>query len=148
MPSSYSMLLYHCVFGTKDRQGLITKQLARRLHPYINAIVHKTGGRVHAIGGTKDHVHMLMELPTDASVAEAMRLVKGNSSRWVNAERLCDGRFQWQAGFAAFSVSASAAESVRDYVARQEEHHRRGGFAEELASLLRRHGIDFDPRSI
>jgi len=140
MPASYSKLLYHCVFATQDRLPLIHEGVARELYPYMASVLPRRKGRMLKVGGMKDHVHVLLELSTDTPVAEAMRLVKANSSKWLNEAGLC-GPFRWQSGFSAFTVSASARSSVECYIARQHKHHRRGGFAEELAALLRKHGV-------
>jgi len=146
MPSSYCRLLYHCVFGTKERRPLIHAGVADELYPFMAAILTPEQGRVLKIGGVKDHVHILLELPTDVHVAEALRVLKANSSRWLNRRGLLDGPFRWQSGFAAFSVSYSARDAVESYIARQGRHHERGGFAEELAALLKRHGLPYDER--
>ena len=146
MPSSYSRLLYHCVFGTKERRPVIHAAVADELYPFMASILTPDQGRVLKVGGTKDHVHLLVQLPTDVSVADAIRAVKANSSRWLNRRGLVDGPFRWQAGFAAFSVSYSAREAVERYITGQAGHHERGGFAEELAELLKRHGLQYDER--
>jgi putative transposase len=88
----------------------------------------------------------LVELPTDVSIADAVRAVKANFSRWLNRRGLLDGEFRWQAGFAAFTVSYSARDAVERYIARQGQRHARGGFAEELAELLKRHDVEYDER--
>ncbi|MFO7955876.1 MAG: IS200/IS605 family transposase [Candidatus Brocadiia bacterium] len=145
MPSSYSKILYHCVFGTKERRAQIHAGVANELYPYMASILPPEKGRVLKVGGTKDHVHLLLELPTNVCIAEAARLLKSNSSRWLNRSGLLVSPFRWQRGFAAFSVSASAEESVRSYLERQEHHHAQRGFREELVALLDRHGVDYDP---
>jgi len=95
MPSSYCRLLYHCVFGTKERRPLIHAGVADELYPFMAAILTPEQGRVLKIGGVKDHVHILLELPTDVHVAEALRVLKANSSRWLNRRGLLDGPFRW-----------------------------------------------------
>ncbi len=144
MPGSYCKLLYHCVFATQDRLPLVHEGVARELYPYMASILPSRKGTILKVGGTKDHVHVLLELSSDTPVAEAMRLVKANSSKWLNGRGLCSGLFRWQSGFSPFTVSVSARDTVESYIARQHQHHRRGGFAEELAALLRRHGIEHD----
>ena len=141
MSGRFSLLLYHCVFGTQDRRGVIHAAVAGELYPYMASILPPAKGKVLKVGGAKDHVHVLLELTTDTTVAEAMRLIKSNSSRWLNASGLCGGPFRWQRGFAAFTVSQSAKDDVASYIGRQQIHHRRGGWDEELAALLARHGL-------
>jgi REP element-mobilizing transposase RayT len=142
MPSSYSRLLYHCVFATHGRRELIPHSVARELHPYLTGILRVAQGKILKVGGAKDHLHTLLELAPDVPVATAMRLLKSNSSKWLNARGLLDAPFRWQRGYAAFTVSASALDQVKSYIAGQHEHHKRGGFEEELRRLLGRHGID------
>ena len=97
-----------------------------------------------AIGGVEDHVHLLISLKTTHTIADLMRDLKKDSSAWTaeNFER----DFAWQEGYAVFSVSATHAEAVRDYIARQEEHHRKTSFREELQALLEKQGVAYDPK--
>ena len=114
------------------------------VYAYIGCIVRQVGGTAVAIGGTADHVHLLVELPADRNVADCVRVVKTNSSRWVH-ERWPDRRgFAWQAGYGAFAVSASNADRVIHYIRTQEEHHQRVNYHDEFVALLRKHGIAFD----
>ena len=98
-----------------------------------------------AIGGTTDHVHLLLGLPADVSIAKAVNLLKSNSSRWRNE---CGSKFAWQRGCAAFSVSISNLASVTEYIQNQEQHHQRRDFKQEFLALLQRHKIEFDLRYI
>jgi len=100
---------------------------------------------VRAIGGVEDHIHLLVEVPPMLAVAAAVRTIKSNSSKWVNE---LDRRFAWQKGYAAFSVSASNIQAVERYIGRQEEHHRKISYEDELIALLRKHGITFDPNFV
>ena len=96
---------------------------------------------VRAIGGIEDHIHMLIELPPTIAVAEAVRTIKSNSSKWVNEL----GRsFAWQKGYGAFSVSASNIAAVERYIRNQEQHHRKMTFEDEFIGFLKKHGIEFD----
>ena len=144
MPSSLTNLLYHAVFSTKERRAIITTDLRDGLYPYIGGIVRSEGGRLLAIGGTANHVHLLATFPPTVSVSEMMQRIKGNSSRWAGA----GGTFGWQRGYAAFSVSESVAEAVRSYIEGQEEHHRSQTFEAEYLALLRKHGVVFDERYV
>ena len=146
MPSSYTNLLYHIVFSTKERRPLITPTLKVELYPYIGGIIRNERGILLEIGGMPDHVHLVTKFRADTSVADMLRLTKTNSSGWANERRdLCDG-FAWQKGYAAFSVSESQLPAVRQYVRNQEEHHRTISFKEEFVALLKKHGIDYDER--
>jgi putative transposase len=92
-----------------------------------------------------DHVHLLARVPTKLSVADAVRAVKANSSKWIN-ERVSSMKFGWQRGYGAFSVSQSDLPRVIDYIRNQERHHRASSFEEEFELLLTRHRIDFERR--
>ena len=144
MPHTYSKLLTHIVWSTKDRMGCIAPEIRADLHAYLGGIVREDGGTAVAIGGTADHVHLLIELPADRSVADCVRVVKTNSSRWVHEKWRDRHAFSWQAGYGAFAVSASNARRVVEYIRSQEEHHRRFNYHDGFVVLLRKHGIAFD----
>jgi len=97
---------------------------------------------------TADHVHLLMKLPASVAIAEILRLIKANSSKWVNESELSPGAFGWQMGYGAFSVSESQAPAVDRYIHNQVEHHRGQSFQEEFVALLERHGVAYDPRHL
>lgn len=101
-----------------------------------------------SVGGTDNHVHVLLSLPATMPIAKAVQLLKCNSSGWVNDELAAYRGFSWQEGYGAFSVSASAVERVTDYIRRQEEHHRQRTFEEEFLSLLKKHGVAYDPQRV
>lgn len=147
MAHSFSNLLYHAVFSTKDRVPMIDRELADRLFPYLGGIVKELKGIPFIINGPADHVHMLIRFPATLAVADAMRVIKTNSSRWVG-EMWPKRGFAWQTGYAAFTVSQSSRESVRQYIARQEEHHRAVTFQEEFIMFLKKHEIEYDERYI
>jgi REP element-mobilizing transposase RayT len=97
------------------------------------------------VGGTNDHVHLLTQLQATHRLADFMRELKKSSSTWVRSE--CGHpEFAWQTGYAALTVSASVVPKVRQYIGRQEEHHRKIGFKEEVLALLRRSGVEVDER--
>jgi putative transposase len=143
---TFTNLLYHVVFSTKDRQALIPAALRAELDKYIGGILHNQGGILLEIGGMPDHIHIVAKLPADRSVSEMVRLIKANSSKWVNERTAPAVSFGWQSGYGAFSVSASQLEDVRGYVRRQEEHHRVRTFREEFVEFLKWHEIAYDER--
>ncbi len=146
MAHSHVHLLSHVIFGTKNRSRWIEPETRKRLLPYMGGIVRELGGNALAINGTEDHVHLLMLLPATESMADAMRVVKTNSSRWIHETWTSKKMFAWQTGYAAFSVSRSGREEVARYIENQEEHHRRMTFEEEYVAFLERHGIAYDDR--
>jgi putative transposase len=139
---SYTNLLYHIVYATKERAPLITKVLRPRLHEYLGGTVRGLDGTALEINGTNDHVHILAKLRPTIAVSEFMSKLKSGSSGF--AKRQTAGRFAWQARYGAFTVSESQVERVRKYIRNQEEHNRKRSFEEEFRTLLRAHRIDFD----
>jgi putative transposase len=145
MAGTFSRLLYHTVFSTKGRTPFIDQDLRSKLYPYLEGTVRQKGGWLLALGGMPDHVHLLVRLKTDKSIAEAVRVIKASSSKWVHEQPDLPGQFAWQSGYVAFSVSESQEAVVRAYILNQEEHHRKRTFEEELIELLKKHNIEFDP---
>ena len=145
MSHTYSQNTLHIVFSTKHRQKLIRKDFQSQLHGYVAGICKNEGIFVYAIGGTEDHIHVLVKIPPALPVAKAVNVIKSNSSRWANEE---GHSFAWQDGYAAFSVSASNVAAVVRYIENQEAHHRKIGFEAEFVALLRKHGVEFDPKFV
>ena len=148
MPHSFASLLVHVVFSTKNRMPDLSLELAARLFPYMGGIVRERKGVPLIVNGPADHVHMLLSVPASESIAELLRVVKTNSSRWVHDQFPAHKRFGWQAGYAAFTVSGSRAADVKRYIAAQQEHHRRVSFQVEFLAFLRKHGIAYDARDL
>jgi putative transposase len=146
MAATLTNLLYHIVFGTKDRQPLIRDAFRDELEKYIAGIVRNKDGILLGIGGMPDHLHLIVKLKPDRSVAEIVRLIKANSSKWVNERHGEIGRFAWQSGYGAFSVSQSQFDALRAYVGNQEVHHRSRSFQDEFRDFLNKHAIEFDER--
>lgn len=144
MAHTYTDLLAHVIFSTKDRQPLINTDFKPRLHAYMHGIVKDLGGKALIIGGIADHIHLLVNLPTTVTMSEAMRVVKANSSKWAHEEG--HRHFAWQSGYGAFSVSRSNVEAVYNYIANQEQHHRVMTFQDEYVMFLEKHGIEYDER--
>jgi REP element-mobilizing transposase RayT len=125
---------------------LILPSFQSDLHGYLGGIVRDLGGIAIEVGGVADHVHLLVRLKPTLAIADALREIKAGSSKWVNEEKMKLRKFGWQDGYAAFTVSESQALRVRTYIQRQEQHHRRIDFQQEVRDLLRRHNIEFDER--
>ena len=145
MAHTYTNLLTHALFSTKDRQPIIRPELRDDLHAYLGGIITNLRGKPVLINGPKDHVHLLFVLPANLALADFMEKLKANSSRWAKGRAR---EFAWQTGYAAFSVSQSKLLEVKAYIARQEEHHRRRTYQEGVVALLKRHGMEFDPRYV
>jgi putative transposase len=141
--SSFTRLTYHVVYATKFRQPSITQAVRERLYEYIGGTIRAKQGHLIEIGGVADHVHILAQLSASLAVADVIRAIKANSSRWMNDLPATKRPFEWQKGYGAFTVSYSRIPEVRDYIQKQEEHHKTRTFQEEYTEFLQRHGIEF-----
>lgn len=148
MAQSFCNCLMHCIWSTKGRRNLIAPALQERLFPYLGGIARDNGMKALMVGGTTNHVHALLSLPSTMAVAKAVQLVKGGSSKWVRDTFPDYREFEWQAGYGAFSIGATQAERTIKYIEDQEEHHRGRSFEEEFLEILKVHGIEYDPRYI
>ena len=148
MPQSFASLHIHLVFSTKHRQPFMNNDLRPRLFEYIGGIARQNDSVLVAAGGTEDHIHLLTSLGRRIAVADAVRIIKTNSSGWIHDEFKELRDFQWQQGYGAFAVSFSNIVSVKQYLANQEEHHRKRSYQDEFRELLRRHGLDWDERYV
>jgi REP element-mobilizing transposase RayT len=146
MAGTFTNLLYHLVFSTKDRIPLIDQRLQHNLYEYIGGIIRGEGGVLLEIGGMPDHVHLLTKFKPVKSVSEMLNRIKAKSSKWANETKLIEQDFAWQGGYAAFSVSESQVATIRLYLQNQEEHHRRQSYQDEVRALLDKHGIEYDER--
>jgi putative transposase len=142
---SYAQNMVHVVFSTKGRCKAIDREFQPRLRAYIAGICKKTGIYLQSAGGTEDHLHLLIQVPPDLALAKAIAAIKASSSRWASEEGC---KFAWQQGYGAFSVSASAVPTVDRYIQNQEQHHRKMDFEAEFLALLRKHGLQFDPKYV
>ena len=145
MSHTFSQNLVHVVFNTKERHKTIAKGMQPRLWAYSAGICQHLEILVHAIGGTEDHIHLLLQVPPKLSLANAVMKVKANSSGWMNE---IGHKFEWQEGYGAFSVSASNLGRVKAYINNQERHHRKMSFEEEFVALLKKHKVAYDPRYV
>lgn len=140
---SYSRVWLHLVWGTIERRALLQKPAAPKVSQHLTDYAAQKGIYMKINFVNADHVHALIDLPTSLSIEDALHLLKGESSHWINEERLVAGKFGWARGYGAFSVSQSGVAEVAKYIARQEEHHRKKGFDEELHLLVQRYGLDW-----
>jgi REP element-mobilizing transposase RayT len=145
MASTFLSLHYHVVFSTKLRKDLIAESWRERLHEYLGGTIKGLGGFTQGIGGTGDHVHLLIGLKSTHTLSDFMRELKKSSSAWVHSE-IGLAQFAWQEGYGAFTVGPTSRDGVKKYIANQEEHHRRLTFREELVYLLEQAGIDYQEK--
>lgn len=144
MANTYSQLNIHCVFAVKGRENLITSNFRDNLHRYMSGILKNDDSFPLAVNGWKDHVHVFFELPVTMSVSKQMQMLKSSSSKWINDNKLVQGKFSWQEGYGAFSYSHSQRDNVIKYIINQEQHHKTHTFKDEYLELLKKFNIEFD----
>jgi putative transposase len=145
---SFTSILIHCIWSTKNREPYLSSDLRNRLWPYLGGIARENKIKALAIGGMDDRVHMLISLPTTLSLAKALQLLKGNSSKWIHEKFPKLHPFEWQEEYGAFSIGISAVDDTVRYIRNQAEHHRKRSFREEFVAMLRRHSLDYDERML
>ncbi len=143
--STYLSLHYHVVFSTKNRVPCLDKAWRDRLHSYMSGTIKGLDGFPQSTDGWNDHVHLLFGLKATRAVADVVRELKKASNEWVS-EEIGLRSFAWQEGYAAFTVGWREREVVRAYIDGQEEHHRARGYKEELLSMLKEYGVEYDPK--
>lgn len=146
MANTYSQITIHAVFAVKHRENLITKDWRDNLHQYISGIITGKGAKGLAVGGWKDHVHILFVMPVTTSLSDFMSAVKANSSKWINEMGFLKTKFQWQEGYGAFSYSKSQRDTVINYIMKQEEHHGTKSFKEEYLKMLDDFEVTYDDK--
>ncbi len=144
MPHTYTNLLFHIVFATKDRFGFIVEDKRERIYEYIGGTIRGLGGRCIEIGGIADHIHILVMLKPTMSISKFIQDLKPSVTHW--ARENIHPKFEWQNGFGAFTVGETQVKAVREYIRNQEIHHKKSGFDSEFMTLLTRANIDFDER--
>jgi len=148
MAHTYTSILIHYTFSTKNRQSIITPDLQPRLWAYMGGIASGNKMKALGIGGVENHAHILLSLPPTISIAKAIQLVKGGSSTWVSKTFSDQKDFSWQEGYGAFSIGISQKDDTIEYINNQKEHHRKSTFQEEFLSFLHKHDIEYDERYI
>ncbi|HWI55971.1 MAG TPA: IS200/IS605 family transposase [Bacillota bacterium] len=139
---SFTSCLMHCVWATRERRPLIQPELELRLWPYLGGVARENKMKVLVVGGVQDHVHVLLSVPSTLSVAKAIQLLKGNSSRWIHDTFKGHWAFEWQEGYGAFSIGISGIEDTKNSIQHQAAHHRKATFKEEVGMFLKKHGME------
>ncbi|NBB95263.1 MAG: IS200/IS605 family transposase [Planctomycetes bacterium] len=143
---SYRDINLHLVWATKDRRRWLSAEIMDKLSRYLAGAVRNMDAEAYAIDGPEDHVHLAVSLPPTLSVADYVRELKANSSRWLKDEGV--EHFGWQDGYAGFSVSRSVLPKVIAYIESQREHHTVMSYEDEIKALLEKHGIEYQPQYI
>lgn len=146
MANTYTQIYIHFVFAVANRTALIEPAWEDELQKYMTGIVRNLGHKMIAINGMPDHLHMLIGFHPTQSISDFMRVVKGESSEWINYKGFTRFRFQWQQGYGAFSYSKDQVDRLYHYIMNQKEHHRRKKFRDEYEDLLKYFDIEFEER--
>ena len=145
MPQSFVSGNIHIVFSTRDRQPTIPQEVRNELHAYLGGAANKIGCNPILVGGTEDHVHMLVRQSRTVTIADLVRGVKANSSAWMKQHV---PHFAWQEGYGAFAFTEKDLPRLLKYVQNQEEHHRKASFQDELRAILSEEGLEWDERYV
>jgi putative transposase len=132
----------HFVWSTKNRAPLLNDKIRQDVFRHIRENAREKDIYLDFINGYTDHVHCLISLGTDQTIEKIMQLIKGESSFWINKNRLCKTKFEWQDEYFAVGVCESMLESARSYIAKQEAHHRTKSFDDEFKEFLKRAGFE------
>jgi REP element-mobilizing transposase RayT len=146
MPQSLVKNYVHLIFSTKDRQNLIDKAIQNELYAYVGGICKEIECYPYAIGGVENHIHILCLLSKKVALVDLLKTVKAQSSRWIKTKGKKYQKFYWQKGYGAFSINPSEISFVKDYIYRQEEHHRKKTFKQELLYFLNKYDVAYDER--
>ena len=149
MPQSLSAVCVHLTFSTKNRQPFLRDTAVREsLHAYLGGISNTLDCPPIIVGGVDDHVHILARLGRTITQADWVKELKRVSNLWLKGQGVDYAPFEWQGGYAVFSVSQSVVEKVKAYIAGQEEHHKTMSFQDELRELFRKHNIEWEERYV
>ena len=144
MPHSYIANWLHIIWSTKDRDRCLFKASAVKIRQHLIEKAEKNNAPIETINIQPEHVHILINLPATKSLDSVVHQLKGESSHWINDEKIVPGKFRWQKGYGAFSLGVSILEQVKEYIKNQEEHHRRKTFLEEYGEFLEKYGFEVD----
>lgn len=137
---SWIRIWIHLVFTTKNSQKLLTKEIRQTIFDHIKDNAVKKGIKLINIGGYLEHIHCLILLNKDQAISESARLIKGESSHWINKNKIVKGKFNWQDDYWAVSVSESHVKTISKYIDQQEEHHHKKSFTEEIDEFMVKYG--------
>jgi putative transposase len=148
MPQSIVKLFAHIVFSTKNRADLIHPEIENELFGYIHGIVENNEARLIIGNGTTDHIHLLVSLPKKIDIPELIGDIKRDSSTWVKKQDSQFSNFYWQRGYGAFSVGQLEIEVVKNYIAKQKEHHKTKDFKTEYRGFLKKYDVEYDEQYV
>ncbi len=136
----YCKIMIHAIWSTKNRKPLISKELKPLLLAHIKENSIKKNIYIDTHNCVADHIHLLISLGADQTIAKTIGLIKGEASNWINKQQLINTKFEWQDEYIALSVSSSVTDKVRRYILKQEEHHKKKTFSEEYNNFIKASG--------
>lgn len=148
MANTFTQIHIHAIFSVQNRISLISESWENRLYQYITGIIQNNNHKLIAINGVSDHLHILFGMRPTQSLSDLMQDIKGDSSRWINANKFAAGKFSWQESYGAFSYSKSQLSVVANYIENQKQHHKKKTFLEEYKKILNDFSIEFDEKYI
>ncbi|MDA3904492.1 MAG: IS200/IS605 family transposase [Bacteroidales bacterium] len=148
MANTYTQIYIQTVFTVQNKISLLNSEWREELFKYITGIVQNNGHKLIAINGVPDHIHLFIGMKPNQSLSDLMQDVKGDSSKFIKIKGFVKGRFEWQAGFGAFSYSISQIDNVVKYINNQENHHKTISFIEEYIEFLDKFEVPYDERYI
>jgi REP element-mobilizing transposase RayT len=148
MANTFTQIYIHIVFAVQNRISLIHIEWKDELYKYISGIVKINGHKLIAINGTSNHLHLAIGYKPHQLIPDLLQDIKANSSKWINEKKFLHGRFNWQAGYGAFSFSHSQIDAVAQYIINQEKHHKKQTFHEEYIQLLKKYDVTFEEKYI
>jgi putative transposase len=148
MAQTFTRILLHVVFSTKNRIPMIDPEIESELYAYIGGVCRNHASPLLAAGGTDNHIHLLISQSKNVALSHLVMDVKKDSSKWLKTKIPRLSAFHWQDGYGGFSIGESGVEALTAYITRQKEHHKLRTFEEEFLDLLARYGIEYDPKLI
>ena len=148
MANTYTQIHIQAIFAVQNRQCLIQKEWKDELYKYITGIIQNYDHKLLQINGMSDHIHIFFGMRPKQSLSDLMKIVKGESSEWINNKKFLPDHFSWQAGFGGFSYAKSQVPEVIRYIQNQEDHHKKKTFIEEYFDFLKAFEIEYDERYI
>ncbi|MFH7014764.1 IS200/IS605 family transposase [Flavobacterium sp. FlaQc-47] len=148
MANTYTQIHIHFVFAVKFRQAIINKNWKPDLYKYIAGIIKNNNHKLLAINRVSDHIHILIGIRPVQSISDLMKIIKQDSSKWINSNKFSQFHFEWQEGYGAFSYSKSQLSTVVNYIENQELHHQKKTFREEYIDFLEKFEVDYDEKFI
>jgi REP element-mobilizing transposase RayT len=142
MLHSYVKVYVHFVWSTKNREPFLGDEVRPKVQNHVLIYAQTKNISIDTIGIQKEHIHLLVSMRSNQNIDDVAKLLKGESSHWINSENLIKPKFSWQRGYGAFSISPSHLDAVRTYINNQDEHHRNKSYSEEVADLLTKYGYD------